>query len=127
MTVIFNGEVTIEKMVTIGDNATIETLSLDNSQQSTHPTQVNALVLEDQKRVADQLMPFFFMKRHKVEEFLALATGAEPKNITKMVNHYVASNEINRALHKGDMFEILKEHNIYPASKSTWNDQVNFS
>lgn len=89
-------------------------------------TQVNALAAEGQKSVVDELMPFFFMNRDKVEEFLSMATGAEAKNITKMVNQQVAKKVIDRSLPKGDMFEILKREGIYNAGRSTWYDQIDF-
>ena len=94
----------------------------DNSQSQ---TQVNAVV-EGQKDIADELMPFFFMRRDKVESFLASARDAAPQTVTKMVNQLVAQKEIDRSMAKGDMFEIVKKGGIYKASRSTWYDQVDF-
>lgn len=74
----------------------------------------------------NSLLPFFKKNRTRVLEFLAAANHSDPKVVASLVNQSVKKGEIDRALTKTSLFEILNNKNIYTASRSTWCNQVDF-
>lgn len=119
------GNITIGKVVNISKcNKVIITDDENLSDNSTSNTQVNALATTPNDPIVEDLLPIFGNDKQQVEQFLSTINGAEDPMITVTVKRLVGQGIINQQACKSPLFKILKSHNLYHASLSTWNKQV---
>lgn len=126
---VFKGNVTIGTFIERG--AKVEqvnnTISQDAStDQSQHPTQVNAVVVEkeDELLLVDDLMPVFMNRREEVERYLKAIMGAKQNDITRITKQLVVARIISEEFSHKYLYDILYKHKIYTCSLSNWNKQL---
>ena len=100
---------------------------LDNNSLS-HTSTAEQSRLQMGLQVWDELMrslkPIFWGDEAMALEFLTAARKAKPKQITAMVNEWVAAKRISEQSCHRDLGLILHEAGIYTPSESNWNQQV---
>lgn len=70
------------------------------------------------------LTPIFLGNADNAREFLLLARGQKPTNITRMVCLWVREKRISAAMCHRPLWTILHEAGIYGPTESNWNMQV---
>lgn len=79
-----------------------------------------------EEELVNQLKPIFYNDTEKVKTFLSLIRDLRPNAITDIVNEYVRNRWISNYgnSHKGVLWKILFDNQLYKKSKSNWNNQV---
>lgn len=72
----------------------------------------------------DELLSCFMGIKENALEFVKTARRLQPKQITNLVNAWVAQRKISELSCKRDLWKPLHAHGIYPCSESNWNSQV---
>lgn len=72
----------------------------------------------------DELLSCFMGIKENALEFVKTARRLQPKQITSLVNAWVAQRKISTLSCKRDLWKPLHAHGIYPCSESNWNSQV---
>lgn len=80
---------------------------------------------ERQQQLALQLAPAFYGNTTKALNFLMLAEGKKPSDITRLVSLWVADKHIRADLCHRPLWTILHKADIYTASESNWNAMLN--
>ena len=80
---------------------------------------------EHEQHLLQQLAPAFYDNTTKAHNFLMLAKGKKPSDITQLVSTWVANKHIRANLCHRPLWTILHKANIYTATESNWNALLN--
>ena len=86
--------------------------------------QTNSCTDEDERRLTSQLAPYFYGNIEYAHEFLMLARGQKPSDITTFVSLWVKEKRICPAHCHRPLWTALHEAGIYQASESNWNQRL---
>ena len=80
---------------------------------------------EHEQHLLQQLAPAFYDNTTKAHNFLMLAKGKKPSDITRLVSTWVANKHIRANLCHRPLWTILHKANIDTATESNWNAMLN--
>lgn len=120
------GNILIEKVINVSGNSTyIENYQNSSStDNSSNNTQVNAVMAAEHDSVAEQLLPIFKGEAEQVQQFLSAIRGAQPSQITALVNDLIKQKKIVADLRFKPLWEILNGHGLYAPSLQNWDKQI---
>ena len=72
----------------------------------------------------DEIASCFFGIKENALEFVKMARSMKPKQITDLVNGWLAMDKISKMSFKRDLWKPLQEHGVYKCTETNWNDQV---
>lgn len=72
----------------------------------------------------DEITSCFFGMKENALEFVRMARSMKPKQITDLVNGWLAMDKISKMSFKRDLWKPLHEHGVYKCTETNWNDQV---
>lgn len=94
------------------------------SQGAAIPSASLSPTLSPDEEWIDELLSCFMGIKENALEFVKAARRLQPKQITSLVNTWVAQRKISELSCKRDLWKPLHAHGIYPCSESNWNSQV---
>lgn len=125
MAIYFKGPVKIGKYVIVEKGGTYNEIHNHNStDNSSNNTQVNAVMAAENDSVAEQLLPIFKGEAEQVQQFLLAIRGAQPSQITALVNDLIKQKKIVADLRFKPLWEILNGHGLYAPSLQNWDKQI---
>lgn len=74
--------------------------------------------------LAASLASIFYGNAEAASTFLESIRGAKPKQVTALVNQWVAERKISPLSCHRDLWSALHEAGLYAPSESNWNQQV---
>lgn len=79
---------------------------------------------DDEPDIIAELKPIFFGDEEDAKRFHDTIQGMKPKEITGLVNQWVAEGKISDLSKKRPLWSVLYEYGIYQKSEQNWNDQI---
>lgn len=91
---------------------------------STNPTQVNAVMSADNADIIQELLLVFKGDAANAQSFLSSIRGALPTQVTALVNDLTMQNLIVKELRFKHLWHILNHHGLYAPTLQNWNKQI---
>lgn len=91
---------------------------------STNPTQVNAVMSADNADIIQDLLLVFKGDAANAQSFLSSIRGALPTQVTALVNDLTMQNLIVKELRFKHLWHILNHHGLYAPTLQNWNKQI---
>ena len=91
---------------------------------STNPTQVNAVMSADNADIIQELLLVFKGDAANAQSFLSSIRGALPTQVTALVNDLTMQNLIVKELRFKHLWHILNRHGLYAPTLQNWNKQI---
>lgn len=92
--------------------------------ESVDAESMSAESVDADEALAGELISCFMGIKENALEFVKTARRLQPKQITSLVNTWVAQRKISTLSCKRDLWKPLHAHGIYTCSESNWNSQV---
>ena len=74
--------------------------------------------------LVQRLLPVFKGSEENVRTFLKTIDGADPTDITRLVNNGVRKGDINPDCKNKNLWQVLHDYDYYTKSLANWNDQI---
>lgn len=91
---------------------------------STNPTQVNAVMSADNADIIQELLLVFKGDAANAQSFLSSIRSALPTQVTALVNDLTMQNLIVKELRFKHLWHILNHHGLYAPTLQNWNKQI---